>query len=382
MKPLILLPALHGERRDDGAIGVTGKFLSGVEAYARAWDGPVKVWMEARTGSSGNLDDVAVRPGDQSFELAVVDYGDLPAEVSAAGVVLGSLGHRQNALPSLLAKRGVPFVTTSEYSLRTRWQIVDANTRNPILRARRRWWELFQERANMRAVRASSGVQCNGTPTYEAYARESPAALLYFDTRTHADSLLATDALEARLERPKAPVRLMFSGRLDRMKGAHLLPAVASALRARGVDFALTVCGGGSEEAGMRREVAERGLGDCVTLRGVLDFQRELVPLTKEQDLFLCPHLQGDPSCTYMETFACGVPIVGFDNEAFHGLCRRGEVGWSVPLGDVEAMASAVQLALGSRLAERSRAALAMASEHTYEATFARRVDHLVALAR
>ena len=382
MGPLVLLPSLRatvvGER-----IELTGKFSSGVQAYVDAWDGPVRVVMEPTPSASINLDNEAVDTTLLPYTLEVMDYDDpsLDAFLRDAAVVHGSVGYRQNDLPKRCAAMGVPFVTSSEYTLQTRLQIADAETKSSVRRARRRWWERGQERANRAAVRVATGIQCNGTPTYEAYAEISPSPLLYFDTRTRTEDVLSDDALAQRLARVTNgdPLRLAFSGRLDPMKGAqHLIP-FARRLKALGVRFTLAICGGGSLADALRDELRGNPIRE-VDMKGVLDFQSELVPFIKsEVDLFVCPHVQGDPSCTYMETMACGVPIVGFDNEAFQGIIDRNAVGWLSPLGDVDALATRVARIdqMRSILAERARIALGVAREHTYEATFARRVAHL-----
>jgi hypothetical protein len=135
----------------------------------------------------------------------------------------------------------------------------------------------------------------------------------------------------------------------------------------------------------MTRDIDRLGVGDVFTMRGVLDFRTELVPFVREQvDVFVCPHVQGDPSCTYMETFALGVPIAGYDNEAFQGLVELGPVGWSSPLGDIERLADRITWLDCNResIAARSRFARTLAEDHTMERTFARRLEHLRRLAR
>ena len=391
MSELLLLPSLNAEQRADGTIHVTGKFRTGVEAFAARWEGTVRVVMEPRSGRTENLDDTPVDPRELEWDLEVLPFegADFERRMAEAAVILGGLGHRQNGLAALARELGVPFATTSEYTLQTRHQIADAD-RQPgplgwLKTLRRKQWEAGQERANLRTVRAAAGVQCNGTPTYDAYAPENPNTLLFFDTRTRDADVLSDAALDARLQRVAEgkPLKLAFTGRLDPMKGARHLPALAAALRDRGVPFELNICGDGRDGEAMRAEIAQRGLGDRVTMLGILDFQTELVPFVKEQvDLFVCPHLQGDPSCTYLETMAAGVPIAGFANEAWAGILDRVPAGWRAPLGDVDALATRVEEAHQQRtiLAERTRAALRFAREHTYEKSFDRRVAHLAQL--
>jgi glycosyltransferase involved in cell wall biosynthesis len=114
-------------------------------------------------------------------------------------------------------------------------------------------------------------------------------------------------------------------------------------------------------------------------------FDAVLVPLMKDRvDLFLCCHRQDDPSCTYLETLSCGVPIVGYDNAAFAGVLALGDVGLAVAMDDPAAAARAIrQLAADrDRLATMADAAAAVGRAHSFERTFAARIDHLKAIAR
>jgi glycosyltransferase involved in cell wall biosynthesis len=99
-------------------------------------------------------------------------------------------------------------------------------------------------------------------------------------------------------------------------------------------------------------------------------------------DLFVCCHRQGDPSCTYLETLSAGVPIVGYANEAFEGLVRLGKFGWTVPMNDPARLADEIARLDRSRaeLGSAARAAIEFARQHSFEATFQRRVDHLAAV--
>ncbi|MEE4298815.1 MAG: glycosyltransferase, partial [Pseudomonadales bacterium] len=151
-------------------------------------------------------------------------------------------------------------------------------------------------------------------------------------------------------------------------------------LKQRGIAFEFHICGDGSQADFIRQEVQRYGLEGDVVLHGALDFKAELLPLIRnEVDLFVCCHRQGDPSCTYLETMACGVPIVGFLNEAFEGLLELGDFGHGVPIDDVRALADLIVELDHSRnrIAELSRNALAFSREHSFERTFARRIEHM-----
>ena len=166
----------------------------------------------------------------------------------------------------------------------------------------------------------AAGVQCNGLPTFRAYNELSSSPHLYFDTRTAASMLATREQIAGRsfgLETGRK-LRLIFSGRLTLMKGVDDLLVVAHRLRqSMGDWFELSICGDGDYADQIKRDIVKLDLGNVVKMTGKLDFKTELVPLLKESDIFVCCHRQGDPSCTYLETMACGLPIIGYANEAW-----------------------------------------------------------------
>ena len=252
--------------------------------------------------------------------------------LAPGSLVLASVGQRFNSLSRLCRKAGIPVVYVTEYSLRTRLQIIREYQPTFAHGWWRSWREIKQERAQAQAISLANAVQCNGTPTYMAYKSLTPLPHLFFDTRIEETMLATSGEVSARLARfnRDRKLRLVFSGRLKLMKGVDDLPVVASHLRRMGVPFEMSICGDGESMAQLQRDVWELHLGDKVKFRGNLDFKAELVPFVKNKtDLFVCCHRQGDPSCTYLETMACGVPIVGYGNEAFEGsLPAQAPGGW------------------------------------------------------
>jgi glycosyltransferase involved in cell wall biosynthesis len=387
---LVVIPNLPLTVRADGSFLVTKKFVEGMAFYAKAWDGSVVALMPVVDEASDNLDSVVVDPATLPFTIEVMrsrSRADVVEAVRGAGVVMGGPFHWLRDVSSLCAEANVPSVYNTEYSLTTRLQIVLANSRNPLRVARRSLWEVSEELMHYRReLSAADGVQCNGTPTYDAYKDLTPDPLLYFDTRVFESEVASDQELErANARRLQGrPLQLAFSGRLNATKGAGDLIKVASELDRLKVPFALSIFGAGSLEQEMRLQVQRRGLADRVILPGVLDFHSRLLPTLRDNvDLFVCCHPQGDPSCTYLETMSAGVPIVGYANAAFAGLVGGRDIGWTVPLGDVHRMAE--QIALLSRqremLVDGASAALAFARQHTFERTFRRRVDHLGSIA-
>lgn len=369
-----------------GSVLLTRKALSGLERHAALWRGDVRVVLPPGGTSTGNLDDVVVERARLPFacDILPLDGAVVRERARNAAAVLGVPDHRLLGMAAFCRAQRVAYVVTTEYSLRTRSQIALVDAKGPARKLRRLSWECRQELAFRAEVRAAAGIQCNGTPTHDAYAPIARSALLFFDSRISPAMVASPDVVRARAARRtgRGPIRLAFSGRLHAIKGADALPAVAAALRARGVDFLLDVCGSGPEEPRMREEVRRLGLSERVRFRGVLDFERELIPFMRDEiDLFVCCHRQGDPSCTYLETLATGVPIAGWANEALVGLLRRVPAGWTARMGSVNALADVVAgLARApAALGDAGLAAVRFAAEHTFDETFARRGAHLEA---
>ncbi|MEM7678157.1 MAG: glycosyltransferase, partial [Myxococcota bacterium] len=300
MNDLVLVPTLSAERNAAGNIVLTRKFIDGVHEWARRWAGDVRLLMEVSDQPSDNLDPVEVGSSELPYRVDVVDYQSpsIVPYLQDASVVVGGAHFRQVGLTAACREAGVPFVYCTEYTLRTRLQIVRTSGIHPLRQARRAYWEWSLEQKHLEVIRSCAGVQCNGTPTFDVYRKHNPNTMLYFDTRVRPDQIVTEETLERRLTRldRQEPLRLVFSGRLNRMKGADHLVPLAKKLRERGIAFHMSVCGDGECVPQMEADIARWGLNRYVTLRGVLDFNEELLPFVREAcDLFVCCHRQGDP---------------------------------------------------------------------------------------
>ena len=231
-------------------------------------------------------------------------------------------------------------------------------------------------------LREAAGLQCNGVPAFRIYGGDVRDPLLYFDNRVREADVITDAGLaekHAALKKGR-PLKLVFGGRLIAMKGAGHMPGIARELVRLGVDFSLDIYGAGPLEARIRRDIDAWGLAGKVTLKGVVDFNTGWVPLLKSgPDLFICPHPQGDPSSTYTEVMSCGVPIVGYDNEAFLGVAELSGSGWHVPMGNQRALAERIAQLNGNRdeIAAAARKGTNFAKEHCFERTFKRRTIYL-----
>ncbi len=381
---LVVMPSVPAAARGDGFF-LDIKMVEGLALYARLWGGPVRCAI--RAGDPAQIAfgrDYAA--ADLPFEVAFIDpdatgIGALTRD--AAVVLAAGDNHRDLPVPGLT---DVPVVFIIEYTLKTRLRIIAIEQGRSLAALKNAVWTILTERRRRRAFAGSAGLQANGQPGYDAYRRSSPSILRYFDSRLTDDQQIAATALDAkqRAMRTSKPLRIVFSGRLETMKGADHLVRVAVELRRAGTPFTLDIYGDGVLRPAMQQAIVAAGLGDQVVLHGKVPFDAVLVPLMKERvDLFLCCHRQDDPSCTYLETLSCGVPIVGYDNAAFAGVLALGDVGIAVPMDDPAAAARAIAVLADDRgrLAAMADAAAAIGRDHSFERTFAARIDHLKAIA-
>jgi colanic acid/amylovoran biosynthesis glycosyltransferase len=384
---LILLPSLKARLGANGGLVLTQKYLDGAAAYAQSWPGKVTSLFRSTDSCSWDMDAIEIEPCKYSrdghaVEVFPTDRKALAARLANAALVFPFLAPYEEETLAICHRLHVPVVFGTEYSPVTERQIIDSQTRNPILRWRRKLWAAQAEQIRLKMLRFAAGVQCSGTPTYDVYCLHNENALLFFDSRVPLSDIPSEEELILKLEaiHTSKPLRLIYGGRLIAMKGVMDLPEVAAELRRLGVDFQLEIYGQGDLEARLRKRIEVLDLQSSVRLGGVLDFRSEWLPrLRQHADLFLCCHPQGDPSSTYPEVMSCGVPIVGYDNEALAGIVRESGCGWVSPIGDVKALArQLVQLADRRNLvAAASRQAVEFARKHAFERTFERRSVHL-----
>jgi len=388
-KRLLIIPSVPVWRRAE-KVYFDRKFHDGIILDCKNWQGSVELLMRVSDRAP------------PEFGLVQLDKESFPAEVQLikqseeisqyhlkqASVVLAAGDSYKNlAISEICQQLEIKCLYIIEYILETRFQIIRMSQVTPWQKIKSLVWTGLTEIKRRKAFRLASGIQANGTPAYNAYKKISSNALLYFDSRNSAGMGITETELDSRLVYldTDKPIRLGFSGRLIAMKGADHLLDLALILRKKNVSFTFDVFGAGDLFDVMQKQIAEFKLEDCVRLRGSVDYSKELVPfIKKELDLFICCHLQSDPSCTYLETYSCGVPILGYANRAHQGILDIADVGWDVPMNDIEVLADKVIYLNEHRdeIQAKARRARIFSSEHTFDQTFSRRIEQCSAVMR
>lgn len=365
------------------------KAVSGLTEYTRHWPGSVRCIF--REGPPSSLVFATPRDArDLPFEIHVIpDRSAVPAHlVEDASVVMASAeNHLDLPLADTCSELGVPVVYIIENTLGTRLRILALEGSPLPARLKSAIWTVLTEKKRRAAFRRAAGIAANGVPASRSYSGLCQDVVTFFDTRMPRSMMASSSELQAKQERLLLgkPLRLGFSGRLEAIKGADHLVPLARELAAAGLDFTLDIFGTGSLESRVREQLQQLQLQDRVTLHGAVDFESRLVPHFRANiDLFVCCHRQSDPSCTYMETMGCAVPVAGYDNHALRGLLELAHAGVGTPMDHPGALAQAIVALSRDRrhLSEMMRSALELSSEHDFERTFSRRIEQCLRIAR
>lgn len=386
-RQLTIVTSATGSQGDGGLL-LDKKFAVGMAHYAASWDGPVRCMVPASVRAQPFAG--MFQPRDLSFDVQLFD----PAKDDLASALTGTdiamiCGDNAGYLPlsESCARRGITTVFTIEYTLKTRLQINGLDrSRSALRKMRSALWLMSAERRRRAAFRQAAGLQANGYPAFQAFRGVNDNTICYLDNRME-DGICATPDDQRNRHRHLTgggPLRLLHSGRLETMKGSQDLVPIARALRDRKVDFHLTIFGTGSLERSIREDIARHDLAGRVTLNPPVDFNTELVPFARlHADAFLSCHRQSDPSCSYLENMACGLPVFGYANDMWDALKRESGAGWAVPIGHTRAMADMIAKMDKARgeMVQASDRALDFARQHSFEHEFQARVDHLRQLA-
>lgn len=222
----------------------------------------------------------------------------------------------------------------------------------------------------------------HGRDCLDAYAPFCRHPELVHDIHLKRADHITPEALEAktaRITRGDGPLRLVYVGRADPMKGPQDWVAVLALLAQAGVDFRASWYGGGAGIDQMRAEIDRLGLGARVALPGFLADRGAVMAALRDADALLFCHLTPESPRVLIEALVSGTPIVGYGGAFAADLVARHGGGALVPVGDRAALARVVtDLARApAQLASLARAAAADGAPYEDEAVFAHR-SHLI----
>ena len=374
-----MLTMIHSNsaRVEGGLFRVDRKFHVGMLQYASAVDVPlVTVHPESVAGRDA-IDTIEVPCNELPYRVLTikVDANRRPVEdqkhlleqqIAQSDLVYGS-GMGSSAMARF---HRVPYILIHEYDLQT--QIVVASTQvssvlRQVIRALKVTWKYATE--TLPDARRAQSIHCNGYPIHDELCWVNDERLLYLDSRMSADMVISRDALTQRLSsRRGRRLRLLYSGRYERLKGAVDAVKVAIAATSRGLDVEMHCYGAGGEGSAMKRLVQQASMDGRIWIHDPVTYP-ELVELSRGFDVFVCCHVQGDPSCTYLESFGAGLPIVGYGNRMWRRLSEHSGAGRWSPLKRPERVVDELQRVISddALLESMSWKAREFALTHSFE---------------
>jgi len=386
---LVIIPSIP-VWKDNNFLIFSRQFYDGMLLYVKMCPGDVSCIMSL--GKSDLPKFGLVKKNDKNelpFRCHVLSENEqiTTDHLYGASIVLASSDSFQQFNISKICKKiNAKCVYVIEYIPETRYQIAALSSKNYLIKLRRFLYIWNGERQRLAALSLADGLQINGTAAYHEY-KQFPNKILYFDNRINKNLLINDEDLDFRLDylSRNQPLRLAFSGRLIPMKGAFHLVKMAMLLKRRNIDFHLIIYGAGELENQMNEYINKHQLENNVFMTGAVDFYNKLLPdIIKNVDLFVMLHRQSDPSCTYLETLSCGIPIVGYKNRAFSGLLKQADIGWGAKLNDLEGIVNIIEYLNTNRenISEKSKNSIRFARHHDFETTFQHRIDHLYHLVK
>lgn len=116
-------------------------------------------------------------------------------------------------------------------------------------------------------------------------------------------------------------INLLFVGRLVNRKGLMYLLKAIKKITANHSNIKLTVIGDGPEKLKLEKYVRDNKLSKLVYFKGEI-FGNARIKYFQNSDIFCAPYTDEAFGITILEALSCGVPVVGFKNEAFNEVLK------------------------------------------------------------
>jgi colanic acid/amylovoran biosynthesis glycosyltransferase len=384
-----MLTMIHSNpaRIANGKFRVDRKFHSGMKLNVESIQEPILSIHPENAADAQVMDAIEIPLDELGYQVMTVEVdssgrasaGDrqrLRSQISRSKLLYGtSLGGA-----SLAQEVATPYITIREYDLQTQIKFTTSAV-SSVLRRTVRTIRCFLSYvfSLIPEMRNAYGLHCNGYPVFDEARRFNERCLLYLDSRMLSSMVISPDDLQTRLMGFRSrPVRLLYSGRYEVAKGALHAIQVGLECKRLGLEFEMHCYGQGSLKNEMVALAASKGNKEQIFVHDAISYP-DLVSLSKTFDLFVCCHIQSDPSCTYLESFGAGLPVVGYDNRMWKRLCKESGAGFATALGSPKLVAQSIKKLLDHEnlLAKMSHLAREFALAHSFELEHALRISEI-----
>jgi colanic acid/amylovoran biosynthesis glycosyltransferase len=214
-----------------------------------------------------------------------------------------------------------------------------SGVKNPLRWLKARVRSRLMYSVEKRCIGSSSLGLFHGASCYAAYAPWCATSYVVHDVHATQSDAIGDEQLAEKCRRIATDdcLRIIYAGRADAIKGPFDWIQAMSQLRKRGVTFRAIWLGDGPLLGEMRKEVAQRDLGDVVSLPGFLSDRNELLSQLRAAHVLVFCHTSPESPRNLLEALISGCPIVGYHSDFAEELVTDGG-GAFVKTGDVKAL--------------------------------------------
>lgn len=275
----------------------------------------------------------------------------LIAEAQYLSFAIGGLFGDWGAVAALAAHRmGRPFAVWTD---RIESQVIRVMPKDASWRRRLRVWLTHRPMAwlERRVVRRAALGLFHGRETYEHYAPYSGNPHLVHNIHIGVKDHISPDRLTAKLAevRAGAPLRVLYVGRAEMMKGPLDWLAALDGLRQRGVDFQAEWIGDGAMMPEMRLRIEALGLAGRVELRGFVSDRARVIEAYRAAHVFLFCHLTPESPRCLIEALISGTPLIGYEGGFAQDLIAAHGGGLLEPQRDTTSLSDSLAELAGDR---------------------------------
>jgi glycosyltransferase involved in cell wall biosynthesis len=245
-------------------------------------------------------------------------------------VVVGAIGGLVGDWPTDLAfvceQAGIPHAVWFD---RIEWDVMrhDAIGGGARRRARRAVEVALMKRRDRTVTERADVMIAQGAETFDSLSAYSRRPMLVFDSHVQPDDLITEQQLDEKIASlADAPIRIVYAGRVDAMKGPLEWIRCLSGARAAGARFRASWFGAGELLDASRRLVGELDLTDCVEFMGEIS-HREVLARMRDAAVMLCCHQTKESPRCIVEAAASGCAIISYNSPYVRGVLGNTQVG-------------------------------------------------------
>ncbi|MEP4036354.1 glycosyltransferase [Pseudophaeobacter sp.] len=197
----------------------------------------------------------------------------------------------------------------------------------------------------------------HGAETFQAFHGFCRNPQLVHDIHIAEEDHISDKALGEKVQdvASQRPLRLIYTGRAEAMKGPIDWTTVLERLNVLGVDFKATWLGAGEALPQMQARIQRAGLADRVEFPGFVEDRAAVLQALRQADIFMFCHKTPESPRCLIEALTCGTPILGYDGAYARDLISAQGGGTLVARGDTEALAHRIAELNADRVALAQR---------------------------